>query len=429
MMTNDTSEGQRPQMRQGRPGLEGLQDLSLPNYRGGSIVNIPDSICRWLDIPTLGIGPLEDEILSAAAGPYKRVLLVIIDAVSYGHFLRWTREESAPFWQGILEAGNLTGITSISPSTTCAAMTSLWTGQTAARHGVAGYEMWMKEYNMSVNMIVHGPTTFQQGGGLLSRAGFDPAAFLPLPTLGTHLQAHDIPSHAFQHYSILNSGLSRTFLHDVELHGINTPADMWISLHQLLESRPRQRMYVTAYWGAVDSYFHRFGPGDVRAAAEFKEFTRQMYDYFLKTLSPEARQDTLLLLTADHGQIKTTRNPDYELKNHPELAEMLHITPTGENRLAYLHVQPGKLDPVRQYIADHWPNEFYCRPSRELTRAGLFGPGPYHPRWPSRVGDLTLIARDDAFLWWPRDENDQRGRHGGLSEVEMTVPFLSLPLS
>jgi hypothetical protein len=58
----------------------------------------------------------------------------------------------------------------------------------------------------------------------------------------------------------------------------------------------------------------------------------------------------------------------------------------------------------------------------------LFGSAPYHPQWHSRTWDLTLIAKNDAYLWWSSDHNDLLGRHGGLSAREMRVPFLTFPL-
>ncbi len=413
------------------PELESLlsgNDHILPRYDGRSIVNIADSICRWLDIPTFGMGPLQEEIIHQVEGPYQHIVFVVIDAVSYHHFKSWSKLLSEPGSHPFLQRGTLNAITSIAPSTTCAALTSLWTGQPACRHGISGYEMWMQELNMAVNMIAHRPARFRSGEGSLSLAGFNPESFLPLPTLGTHLQAHGIPTHIFQHHSILHSGLSRTFLHEVERHGINTPVDLWVSLRDLLQVESGRPLVVTAYWGAVDGYLHQFGPGDQRPEKEFTSFLSQLQKNFLDKLSPEAQNDTLLLITADHGQIATSRDPHYHLDQHPRLADMLHLQPTGENRLAYLHTRPGKVKAVENYIQETWPGKFQCLPSRTLTDKGLFGPGPYHPRWHSRVGDLTMIANRDAYLWWPEEENKMLGRHGGLSEREMLVPFFTLPL-
>lgn len=413
------------------PALDNLfagNDHTLPQYKGLSIVNIADSICRWLDIPSFGMGPLQQEIIHQVEGPFQRIVLVLIDAVSYHHFKLWSTPHSTSGSLPFLQRGNLNAITSIAPSTTCAALTSLWTGQPACRHGISGYEMWMREYNMAVNMISHRPARFRYGENSLARAGFKPETFLPLPTLGTHLQAQNIPAHVFQHHSILHSGLSRTFLHEVERHGINTPADLWLSLQELLETDSGHPLVATAYWGAVDGYLHQYGPEDPRPEKEFAGFLTHLQKNFLDELSPQARKDTLLLITADHGQIATPRDPHYHLEQHPRLADMLHLLPSGENRLAYFHVRPGKVQEVENYIQETWPGKFHCIRSRILTEKGLFGPGPYHPRWYSRVGDLTVIAKDNAYLWWPAEENDMLGRHGGLSEQEMLVPFFSLPL-
>jgi len=58
----------------------------------------------------------------------------------------------------------------------------------------------------------------------------------------------------------------------------------------------------------------------------------------------------------------------------------------------------------------------------------LFGQGPYVNGVRERLGDLIAISRGDAYLWWSPRPNLMAGRHGGLSEGEMLVPFFALPL-
>jgi hypothetical protein len=62
------------------------------------------------------------------------------------------------------------------------------------------------------------------------------------------------------------------------------------------------------------------------------------------------------------------------------------------------------------------------------VEAGLFGGGRRHPRLLDRLGDLLVVSLGDAYLWWGVDENPILGRHGGLSEDEMLVPFLAAAL-
>ncbi|RME06682.1 MAG: PglZ domain-containing protein [Anaerolineae bacterium] len=403
-------------------------DLVLPAYRGGSILNILASICRWLNLPPLAGEPLTPEVDGFPAGEMRRVMLVLMDALALHRFQQWLGDGLAPVWRSLQKQGFLAPLTSIIPSTTSAATTTLWTGVSAAVHGIAGYELWLKEYGIVSNMIFHAPMAYKGVTDDLSRAGFEAENFVPAPTLGPHLLAHGVTPYAFIHRSIARSGLSRMQMKDVKVHSFLTPADLWISLRHLLEARPEERQYIWVYWGAVDGLSHHHSPDNERTAAEFDQFSRAMENFFLKQLSPTARQGTLLVLTADHGQIYTPNAPRYNLQNHPELEAMLHIRPTGENRLIYLHIRPGKVQAVRDYFAHAWPGDFTLLTSEEALAQGLFGPGEPHADLGNRLGDLIAIARGKAYLWWGGEKNPLRGRHGGLHPHEMLVPFLVAPL-
>jgi hypothetical protein len=262
----------------------------------------------------------------------------------------------------------------------------------------------------------------------LESAGFNPETCLPFTTLGAHLAAHGVKSYAFQHFSIVSSGLSRMFFRNVSVHPIGTATDLWIDLRRLLESRPDERLYAWVYWGEIDHLSHFNGPGDERPRAEFESFSAAFERLFLDRLSPAARRDTLVLLTADHGQIATNPDPYYDLRSHPSLARRLHIRPTGENRLAYLHIRPGQTEAVREYLERTWPGQFALVDPGFAVSNGLFGPGNPHSSLADRLGDLMVVGRGQAYLWWADKENILIGRHGGLSPEEMLVPFLAVKL-
>ncbi len=418
-----------PALRQHRlPGFESGNDWVYPAYDGGSILNLPATICQWLGASEFGVGPLQAQLTTVVGEGIRRVILVLVDALSLSRLQRWMAEGVAPAWSQLAQDGLMAPLTSITPSTTSAALTSLWTGRGAAAHGITGYEMWLKEYGVVANTILHSPITFQNDTGSLARAGFSAETFLPLPTLGTHLSAQGIPAFAFQHHSLLRSGLSQMFLRDVNSRGFFSAADLWISLRQLLESRAGERLYAWAYWSELDTLSHRFGPDDERVAAEFANFSLAFERQFLNRLTPDARRDTLLVLTADHGQIPTTPDPHYEIRNHAGLGRRLHINPTGENRLAYLYIRPGQSEAVREVIERTWPGQFKLVDAVYAVENGLFGPGEAHPRLYERLGDLILIPHGNAYLWWADKENNLLGRHGGLHPEEMLVPFLAARL-
>ncbi|MBN2044373.1 MAG: alkaline phosphatase family protein [Anaerolineales bacterium] len=430
---SDQTDKILPRLQQTKvPGLNLPPELIHPQYGGYSILNIPNSICKLLGAPPKNrIPALDPEILDPLGENIQKVLVILMDALALHRLRNWIDEHPEIIWGKLVADGLLAPITSISPSTTSAAMTTYWTDTAPFAHGITGYEMWLKEYGMVVNSILHTPMSFKSGGaGILEKAGFSPEEFLPVSPLDIHLAQHGIESHVFQHYAIINSGLSQMFFREVTRHGIASAADLWHSILELWQKPASSgKTFAWAYWSNVDTLGHYHGPDDPRSASEFTSFSRNFAEIFLNQLSPDERKGTLVILTADHGQITTDKfDPHYELCNHPEFLNLLHIKPTGENRLAFLHTRPGQSAAVREYVDQTWPGQFTLLESQEAAEKGLFGPGTMHPDLPNRIGDLTAVAHRDAFWWWGDRPNPIVGRHGGLGAQEMLVPFLAARL-
>ena len=418
-----------PELKNHRlPGLDLPEELIAPKYDGQSILNTPNSVCRLLGIPAKNdIPTLRPEILGPFLPEADRVLVVLVDALALHRFQAWRQERPEMVWNQFAESGVLAPLTSIAPSTTSAAITTYWTAEPPRTHGIVGYEMWLKEFGMVVNSIQHTPMSFRGGGtGSLEYAGFSPQDFLPVDRLAPHLIRHGIEPHAFQHYSIINSGLSEMFMDQAHRHGVNGVADLWYQVWQLWEEKAGEKLYTWVYWSDVDSLSHLYGPEDGRIPEEFASFSLNFERIFLDRLSPKAKENSLVILTADHGQIATNKEDDhYDLRNHPDFTRRLHILPTSENRLSILHIKPGQTEAVREYIERTWPNQFTLLESAYAIEKGLLGPGQSHSGLVDRTGDLIALARGQAFWWWGDKPNPIIGRHGGLSEEEMVVPFLA----
>lgn len=430
-MTNHISSQLPKLLKHKLEGVSTGKDLVLPAYDGHSLVNLPASICHWLQVPPFGEKPLSSDYLKPIPTSAKKVVLLLIDGLGLSLFQRFLPggdcASLAPIWGRLVEKGQLFSLTSTAPSTTSTALTSLWTGQTPAMHGVLGYEMWLKEYGVIANMITHSPTAFGGDTGGLRRAGFQPESFLPVPTLGTHLKEHKVEAHSFQHYSLVHSGLSTMLLQDVENHAYLTLSDMWVTLSDLITAKPDQKMYINIYWPDLDLLEHRFNSQDRRTLLEFMQFSRQL-ESILKILSTDSKGENLLLICADHGQIATPVNSKYDLSNHPQLTSMLTMMPTCENRLAFLFCRAGAEKDLKSYIKKTWGDDFQMIPSKQAVDSGLFGKGKGHPRLMERVGDQVILAHHAAYWWWNSKENKQVSRHGGLSAEEMLVPLLALQI-
>ena len=412
-------------------GLDLPEDMQAPAYDGQSILNITNSVCQLLGVPAFNdTPPLLPEILEPLGTGAKKVMLILMDALALHRLQKWMETAPNSVWKRLLPDGVLAPISSITPSTTSAALTTYWTGKPATMHGIVGYETWLKEYGIVSNMISHKPINFWGGhDGSLSLAGFDAETFVPVPTLGPHLVAHGVQPHAFQNYTIINSGLSSMYFGDVEKHATSTAVDLWIGVREAWEKAGDEKMYAWVYWSDVDGLSHYAGPDSERAEGEFANFSMAFEEYFLDKLSAEQLEDTVIILAADHGQI-TTDNQDehYNLSNHPEFTRRLHMMPTGENRLAFLYIKPGQVEAVREYVQRTWPDQFILLESADAVEKGLFGPGENHPNLLERTGDLIAVATGDAYWWWGNKVNPLVGRHGGLSQEEMIVPFFAVRL-
>lgn len=411
------------------PGIDLSEESIHPKYSDQSILNIPSSICHLLDIPLLENGPLRADILDPLGTNASTIILILMDALAFHRLQRWLAEDDSLIWNRLGKSGVFTPITSIVPSTTSACLPTLWTGVPPARHGITGYEMWLKEYGLIANMIEHKPAAYRGAGGSLEQAGFVPEDFLAVDSISSHLQQHGVTTHVFQHYSIIHSGLSKMFVGQAELHPISTPASLWASVFDLIEERPRERKYIWVYWGSVDGLSHLHGPDDERNRWEFELFSEAFERIFLERLSAAQREKSIVILTADHGQITTDkRDEHFNLNGHPDFMQMLHLKPAGESRLTYLYIRPGCEDALRRYVADAWPGQFRFLDPAAMLENGLFGPGDPHPRMLDRIGDLIASAQDHAYWWWADKANPLIGRHGGLSGEEMIVPFLATRL-
>lgn len=409
------------------PGLPLENGAIHPMYDGLSLLNLPASLCQWFGAEALPHPGLQIPALDALADGAEQVIVVLTDAVALHRFQRWLDGRAAHL-KPLVEDGLLTALTSIVPSTTSAALTTLWTGRSPAEHGVLGYEIFLREFGLVANMITHAPAAFEGSAGLLYRAGLDPQRFLPVPTLGPNLKAAGVEAHAFLHYTISHSGLSRMHYNDVQIHTWGGVPDLWVGVRQLVERPPASPRLIWVYFGGVDGTSHRYGPDAPQPEAEFAGFTRSMLEDFLHPLGSAARAKTLLILLADHGQIHTHKDPIFELRHHPGLVESLHILPTGENRMAYFYAKPGQLEAAQAYLEHAWPETFIVLPSREALARGLFGPGEPSATTLDRLGDCVVIGRERAYLWWAEKENPLLGRHGGTSAEEMLVPLLAVRL-
>ena len=412
------------------PGLEGTlpAELVLPHYDGYSIANLPATIARLLGVELADAAPpLPAHLWTDLAAGVQSVVMVILDAVGYLHLRRLLDAEDSVL-RRLPQAGRLIPLTSIFPSTTVAALTTLWTGRAPLGHGFVGTRLLLPEHGMLANMLQLGPAAHEQSGALLDW-GWVPEEFVTVPGFGQQLAGQGVETVAHTHLPFLRRGLVRIFLRGMEeVRGHIDFSDMAINLRHALLQRSDRPLFASAYWGGLDGTAHVYGPDGERFRVALRHVVRSLEEDFLAPLPAAAREGTLLLITADHGQISTPPERVVQLSDHPALRRMLLLPPAGETRASYLYIRPGQAKSVRAYVTEHLADRFIVVEMEQALAAGLFGPGEPAPEVRARLGDLLLLATGDSRLLVKEEPVPFHGHHGSLTAEEMLVPLMMVRL-
>lgn len=405
-------------------GLGLPPDLVLPDY-ARSIANLPATLAAVLGADLPGALPaLPKEWWESLAHDAKRVVLLILDAIGWLHLRHFLSREKGCIFQQLAEQGRLLPIGSIFPCTTTVALTSLWTGHSAAGHGMVGHDLFFPSLGMMVDTLGFMPAGEPRDERLVGN-GIEPEELVPVPGMAELLAGQSIPTQVLIHRSFVGSGLSRLQFRGVnQVDGFVSTADLCVALRDRLAARPQGPELLVAYWAHMDTVGHLRGPESDHWRAELRNLAFSLERELLQELSPTSRSGTLLVVTADHGQIAASAEGVVCLERHPELAQALLIPPAGGPRAAYLQARPGVLPMMRDYMDRCLADRFAVVDSQAALAGGLWGPEPPSDEAALRVADVTLIGLGDAALDWKGRELPLAGLHGGLSRWEMLVPLL-----
>jgi predicted AlkP superfamily pyrophosphatase or phosphodiesterase len=375
-----------------------------------------------------------DELINRS--PINHVIVLVMDALGYDQLVSQFRKGEAPYLAAAAHNPRnfFAPFTSVYPSTTTTALTSLATARPPQEHGIMGTTNYFPNVALSVNLI-HFSHAYDHTI-TVSEKMVNPDTLLPVPNVYTLCDNEEIPTQQVNYYAFRNSSISRFCSANSRSKYVPyiTPAGCFTALRQVLETTTAEKSYTYAYVSTIDSTAHTYG-----ALSEYYEAELANLDFSLQRefFGKIERPDTLLILTADHGQIiGDTDNRTVWLHEHPELTRLLVAPLGGEGRAPYLYLKHGTeiAEKARNYIKTHFGENFLVLSKAEALAAGLFG-DPEKPPFDEcadRIGDLVLCARNGWQIRQSVNSTERYlqplGVHGGLARAEMLVPFLAMRL-
>ncbi len=360
----------------------------LPDYAGPNVRGIVPSLlgpADWRGTLPTWMPHVVDEA--------DQVVLLVLDGLGWEQL-----EEHRSVLPTLVEMEGQ-AITTVAPTTTATALSSITTGLTPAEHGLLGYRMLLGGEVLNV-------LRWNSSSGDRRRSK-PPADIQPFPAF----LGHDVPV-------ISPADLQGTAFTEAHLRGsrpVGWRAASAIAVEVRRELAAGQR-FVYAYYGGIDKTAHERGFGEFYDA-ELRFADRLVADV-LDVLPPGA----VLLVIADHGQVEVG---DRIIVPDSDLLAMV-AQQSGEGRFRWWHARPGAAADLLAAATESYGDVAWVVDRNQVADEQWFGPTLPAPV-AARLGDMALVPFAPVSFHDPADTGPFPliCRHGSLTPAEVLVPLLA----
>jgi hypothetical protein len=329
-------------------------------------------------------------------GSRRRVVVVLLDAFGWSFVQRHARH---PLLARMARDGSLQPMASQFPSTTTAHVTTMHTGLAVGDHGLYEWRVWEPSLGRIVIPLLDALAPLPQG-----------------PSFYQRLAARGIRSLVYSPDRFSPSAYDRAAIRGVEVTPYGELADGARALAVAVAAE--DHCYAYLYWDQIDAIGHLHGP----SSAEFDDACLRaldnLYGAFFGPDAP-ALDDTLLVLTADHGQTDVApERVDHADLLWPELRSVLEAGPAGSSRDLFLHVREDAVDETIAALSAAYGDRATVHPAAELFPT-------IGPRLRERLAPVCVLPAPGRMTWLSTGGDDHqlrfRGHHGGRTPEEATT--------
>jgi hypothetical protein len=362
-------------------------DPILPDYAGANVRGVIPSLLgpsTWDDLPAW-MPPIVAEA--------RQAVVLVLDG------LGWDQLQSHRHVAPTLAAMQGRAITTVAPTTTATALSSIATGLTPGEHGLVGYRIVLGGEVVNVlRWTADGhdrtrsqpPIDIQRYPAFLGRS-------VPIVT----------PA------ELADTSFSAAHLRGGNPIGWRAASSMPIEVRRQLEAGER---FVYAYYGGVDKIAHERGFG------EFYEAELRAADRLVGDLLDELPAGAVLIVTSDHGQVHVG---DKIVHPSSDLLSLVSMQ-SGEGRFRWLHAKRGATDELLAAASEEFDGTGWTYSREQLIEDGWFGP-TVSPPVAHRLGDVAVVAREPVSYHDPDDTGpfELVCRHGSMTSAEILVPLVA----
>ena len=320
----------------------------------------------------------------------EKVFVLLIDGMGSRLIKRKLKEDS------FLRRHQLYETTTVFPSTTTAATTSIRNGKSPNENGWLGWAQYLKEID---DIII----PFQDKGFYNGKKYPDGTFYNCIPVTSTEEELEKI--------GIKGRKLFPSFEKD-GCEDFNRMCDRLIGF-----SYDDKYEYIYAYWDKYDSYMHEHGP-DSKICDAYLEYI----NYQIENLASKLNKNTMLVVLADHGQV--TINRYYNFYNS-RYDKYFVRKPSLETRAQVFFIKDEYKERFEKEFKEEFEDDYILLSKKLVKESKLFGSHENHPRFDELIGDYLAIGKSDlAFIYHEKGKKVFIGQHAGMCDDEMYIPII-----
>ena len=390
-----------------------------PNYGLDSIAAVLPAAAGALGVPletSTGLDSMRCQAVLDLPSA-SRVVVVLCDGLGLENLIE--RAGHARFLRPRISGAR--ALSTTFPSTTACALSTLGTGTAPGLTSMLGYTQRNPQTGSLVNLVSFTEQTDPARAAIPGANASAPALSLPItslqrePTVFEAIVAGGVPVTSIGLSRFAGSGMTAAALRGGRFLGVDHVGRRVDAVLDAL----REPGLVYLYWGELDKVGHTEGYNSAKWGSAL-----EVFDFEMARLAQSVPRGTLLLITADHGQIEVDFAQQIDVAQVPALVNGVELV-AGEPRALHVYTQDAENVAAkwRAYLgerADVWTK-------REATAAGLLGPVAAHvDPW---VGDVLAAPTGAVTIVDSRTQTPDslrlKGVHGSLSTREMMIPLLT----
>ncbi|MDD3957452.1 MAG: alkaline phosphatase family protein [Candidatus Izemoplasmatales bacterium] len=366
-----------------------MNRLFFPDYQR-TIMNVSNSILKHYHChaphPTI---PELDQRLNEKT---KHVVLLLIDGMGEAILDQYPHETIH------LRNDHIQTISSVFPSTTVSATTSVLTGLPPSQTAWLGWTQYFSEEAKHVILFTN-------------RDYYDQDHVFDYDVAQRHLPYETI----YEKIRKTQPSLKLTEVYPAFRQKEHTTFQAQVDTI-LATLANHEENFVYGYWDKLDYDMHEFSPSDPKIAEDLAQIDAAYHD-----LTMRVPENTVIITIADHGQVSVEKLPLYA---YPDILETFSRMPSIESRATAFAIKPEHKERFVTLFHSYFKDDYLLYSRDEVMELELFGPRPYHPKLQEFIGDYLAIAVGNKYFHLVDGSFVMKGQHAGVRTEEMLVPLI-----